>query len=106
MCRVGEFNCSQASLTSREALSALRQLPKTNPSLYEQFNGIYDNSAAPADGVEPEFSEGIDIIDDSDIPVDVIASQIVDEDLVQGFEADSDGHIESHQENSNALSDT
>src|SRR5215471_18894397 len=94
MCKVGEFNCSQASLTSGEALNALRQLPKTNPSLYKQFTGECEDKANLEDETEPEFSADDDTNDDSDIPIDVIVSQIAEGEIGPGFEASADGRIE------------
>jgi hypothetical protein len=39
MCHVGEFNLSQASLTSPAALTALWQLANTNTTLYHEITG-------------------------------------------------------------------
>ena len=78
-------------MTSPEALATLRKLPKTNPSLYKQFTSDCEDIG---DETEPAFSAENDAIDDSDIPIDVVALHIVQEDLGEGFEADSDGRIE------------
>jgi hypothetical protein len=40
MCRVGEFNLLQASLTSPAALTALQQLANTNTALYHGITGV------------------------------------------------------------------
>jgi DDE superfamily endonuclease len=94
MCRVGDFNCSHASLTSVEALDALRQLPKTNPSLYKQFIGECEDNGTTEDETEPEFSEDGGDMDGSDVPIDVIVSLVVKETIEQGFEVDSEGRVE------------
>jgi hypothetical protein len=94
MCRVGDFNCSQASLTSAEALAALRELPKSNPALYKEFTGECEDVAIAEEELEPAFSEESGEEDDSDIPIDVIVAPIEQDDVGQGFQIDSDGRIE------------
>ena len=37
LCKIGNFHCSQASLTSPKMLAALRNLAKTNPDLLLRF---------------------------------------------------------------------
>lgn len=93
MCRIGDFNASQASLTSADALMALRNLPKSNPTLYKQFTGEMDDTAM-TEPEEPAFFENEVIDDDSDIPMDVILSHIMDEGVGHGFEANDEGGIE------------
>jgi hypothetical protein len=94
MCHIDNFNCSQASLTSTDALAALQDLPKSNPNLYKQFSGGCKDKQ-PVDGEEkPVFFEGEEIDDDSDIPMDVILSQVMEKGLGQGFKTNEDGQIE------------
>jgi len=93
MCRVGIFNASQASLTSADALLALRNLPKSNPTLYKQFTGEAEETVT-VEPDEPTFFENEVIDDDSDIPMDVILSHIMDEGVGRGFEANGEGNIE------------
>ena len=93
MCRIGDFNASQASLTSADALTALRNLPKSNPALYKQLTGETEGTTVD-EPEEPAFFESDMIDDDSDIPMDVILSHIMEEDLGHGFEADDEGKIE------------
>lgn len=97
MCRVGDFNLSQASLTSVAALSALRELPKTNPALHREFTG---ETTAEPDSFEGDFKENSE--DDSlvgecssDIPVDVVVSYIMSNRSIvaEGFEVDGMGSI-------------
>jgi len=38
MCTIDGFNLSHASMTSPEALLALRELPRTNPTLYDEIS--------------------------------------------------------------------
>jgi hypothetical protein len=94
MCRVGDFNGSQASLTSVDVLTALRNLPKSNPALYKQFTGETEGTMTVNEPEEPAFFENEVIDDDSDIPMDVILSHIMEEGIGHGFEAKDDGQIE------------
>ncbi|KAH9971063.1 hypothetical protein BJV74DRAFT_889431 [Russula compacta] len=94
MCHVGNFNCSQASLTSLDALTALRNLPKSNPTLYKQFTGKCEDIPTADGEEEPTFFEGEEIDDDSDIPMEVIRSQVMENGLGQGFETNEEGQIE------------
>ena len=94
MCRIGNFNASQASLTSADALTALRNLPRSNPALYKQFTGEAEGTIMINEPEEQAFSENEVVEDDSDIPMDVILSHIMEEDLGHGFEANDEGQIE------------
>jgi hypothetical protein len=88
MCRVSEFNLSHASLTSAAALTALRELPNTNPALYREITGGKTQEFTGEEEDEPiEYG--------SDIPVEVITAQIVSGGSVttEGFEVDGDGSI-------------
>jgi hypothetical protein len=58
MCRVGEFNLSQASLTSPAALTALRQLANTNTALYHENTGGNTVTEA-AKNEEPDFPKTV-----------------------------------------------
>lgn len=81
MCRVGTFNQSHASLTSPEALTALRKLATSNPILYKEFTASIHNITAGED-TEPDYFEELDdsvVVDESDTPVDVVIEHIVDE---------------------------
>ena len=93
MCRIGTFNASQASLTSADALAALRNLPISNPTLYKQFTGeTEDTTTVELD--EPAFFENEEVDDDSDIPMDMILSHVMEEGLGPGFEVNDEGRIE------------
>ena len=93
MCRVGEFNLSHTSLTSVAALTALRELPNTNPTLYHEISGIGNELAGNVeenfDGIEDEPMDG------SNIPVEVIIAQIVDNGCVrvEGFKVGDEGSV-------------
>jgi hypothetical protein len=98
MCQVGEYNLSQASLTSAVALTALCELPQTNAVLYREITGQMTNGSTPAEPeTEPDFSNEEDYSEDysSDIPIDVIISHIVSDGsvVIPGFEADDAGGI-------------
>src|ERR1700734_1723130 len=94
MCCIGEFNLSQASLTSPVTLTALRELPNTNPTLYHEITGGKGDESAD---LEKDFVEGNDDLaeDGTDIPVDVIVAQIVSGNsiLAEGFKCDNEGII-------------
>jgi hypothetical protein len=95
MCRVGEFNLSQASLTSLAALTALRQLANTNTTLYHEITGGNTVTEA-AKNEEPDFPEDSDIQtnDGSDIPVDVIITHIMSGgSAAEGFKVNDEGSI-------------
>jgi len=94
MCCIGSFNCSQASLTSSDALAALRDVLKSNPTLYKQFTGECEDTSTVDDEQEPAFFDGEEIDDDSDIPMEVVMSQVMENDLGQGFETNEEGQIE------------
>jgi hypothetical protein len=94
MCRISEFNLSQTSLTSPVTLTALRELPNTNPTLYREITGGKGDESAD---LEKNFIEGNDdlVEDGTDIPVDVIVAQIISGNsiLVEGFKCDNEGVI-------------
>jgi hypothetical protein len=95
MCRVGEFNLLQASLTSPAALTALRRLTDTNTALYHEITGGNTVTKA-AKNEEPDFSEDGDIQTDngSDIPVDVIIAHIMSGgSAAEGFKVNDEGSI-------------
>ncbi|KAJ7154527.1 hypothetical protein C8R46DRAFT_1041562 [Mycena filopes] len=75
MCRIGDYNLSQASLTSPEALGRLRRLRDENPALHAELTQTTpDTSVAPASEIEEEAFTDVDVHDDSDIPLAVISS--------------------------------
>ncbi|KAJ7174864.1 hypothetical protein C8R46DRAFT_1031457 [Mycena filopes] len=71
MCRVAEWNLSQASLTYPAALAALRNLRNTHPALHAALNQTA--VAIPDDEITKEvFTESDLRDDDSDIPLNVV----------------------------------
>jgi hypothetical protein len=81
------------SLTSVAALTALCELPNTNPTLYHEISGKSDK---PTGNAEKNFDEIDDEpMDSSDIPVEVIIAQVVDNSLVgvQGFKVSDEGSV-------------
>ena len=93
MCRVGEFNQSQASMTSPAALAALRDLPQTQPDLHLELTSNLVVQE-PTDGVdEPAFSNEVE--DASDIPLQTAISHVMSEnaDLEDGFIVQEDGSL-------------
>ena len=93
LCRVGNFKLSQQSLTSPEALAALRELPKSNPALYREFVGLDEPVEEPVGESEDEFSD--DVEDASDIPVDVVSTLVTSGSthLEEGFRIDDEGCV-------------
>ncbi|KAJ7038746.1 hypothetical protein C8F04DRAFT_1255666 [Mycena alexandri] len=75
MCTVGEWNLSQASLTSPAALSVLRELCTTNPILYDALNQASTSAIIVGGDVEePMYPSGV--YDDCDVPLDVVADAV------------------------------
>jgi len=92
LCHVGNFNLSQQSLTSPEALAALRELPKLNPVLYRELVGLDKPVEEPVRS-ESEFSD--DVEDASDIPVDVVLALVTSGSthVEEGFKIDDEGRV-------------
>jgi hypothetical protein len=82
-------------LTSAKALSALRELPKTNSKLYDEITAGKNTESTAAD--EPEFSveTEADEGDGSDIPIDVVRLAVMSGGFVtiDGFRTDEQGSI-------------
>ena len=96
MCRVGVFNQSHASLTSPEALSALRKLATENPILYNEFTANIHSTTG--EGVEPDYftePDDIGVVDESDTPVDVAIEHVLAESAgaPHGFVVRDDGAL-------------
>ncbi|KAJ7136231.1 hypothetical protein C8R46DRAFT_1047681 [Mycena filopes] len=75
MCRTGtgDFNLSQESLTSPEALALLRTLHTDHPALYEEFT--QGRKAVDTNPVEEDaYADPVD--DDCDVPVKVLVEHI------------------------------
>jgi hypothetical protein len=92
-CRIGDFNCSQGSLTSANALAALRELPQSNPNLH---NALTKSELNCDDEAEPDFSEDNDTVeDDSDIPVAVVAAHVISggAEVLEGFGVNEVGSL-------------
>jgi len=66
MCRISDFNCLQESLTSGEALAALRDLLRTNPDLHKEITG--QEEPEPTGKDKSTFSLDHELLDDTDIP--------------------------------------
>lgn len=97
MCRVGTFNQSHTSLTSPEALTALRKLATSNPTLYKEFTAGFHNSRA-GEGTEPDYFAELEdngVVDESDTPVDVVIEHIIKESAgaPRGFLVHEDGSL-------------
>ncbi|KAF7349854.1 ATP-binding cassette sub-family A member 6 [Mycena venus] len=96
-CAVGDFNCSQTSLTSPAALTALRELPTTDPDLYRELIG----QKQPTETVVEEelFADDEEVkgyCDESDIPVDVLITHVTTGGvaaLPDGFQIDDEGNL-------------
>src|ERR1700722_4056228 len=65
-------------MTSPEALLALRELPWTNPTLYDEISAnrsVGEENEVEEDAFSPE--NGIDGSDETDIPTEVVQSLVV-----------------------------
>jgi hypothetical protein len=75
---VGQFNCSQSSLTSQAALAALRDLPNTNPALYLELSG---STKLPEEIDKGDLfsanDEAFDYNDESDVTVNVVVDHVM-----------------------------
>jgi len=93
MCRIGDFNCSQESLISGEALAALRDLLRTNPDLHKEITGQEEPEQTGED--ESTFSLDHELLDDTDIPTDVVIDHVVSDgkQVEQGFMVDGNGMV-------------
>ncbi|KAF8068571.1 hypothetical protein FPV67DRAFT_1448488 [Lyophyllum atratum] len=97
-CRIGDFNLSHASLTSPQALAALRNLSKTDRDFLAELEAIDDDddeSLAPvADADEAPFSAD-PFEDSSDVPLDVVLDFVTMDGTVvaDGFGTNEDGNI-------------
>ena len=92
LCCVRNFNLSQQSLMSPEALAALCELPKSNPALYQELVGLDEPVEEPV-RLEDEFSD--DVEDASDIPVDVVLALVASGSthVEEGFKIDDEGRV-------------
>jgi hypothetical protein len=94
MCCAGDFDFSQASLTSAQALAALHELPNTNPVLHLEISARKTNTDAGETSDEPAFS--VETQDNSsDIPIDMVRSVVMSEGVVlkESFDIDNEGEI-------------
>ncbi|KAJ6549874.1 hypothetical protein B0H19DRAFT_1159936 [Mycena capillaripes] len=73
MCRIGNWNRSQASLTSPEALAGLRELRTTNPALHAALT--HEQPADDGDDGDDPYP-GVDVYDDCDIPLEVVLGHL------------------------------
>ena len=93
MCRLGNFNYSHTSLTSAPALTALHELPITNPTLHQEISASKMNTQDDLDD-EPTFS--IETPHDScDILINIVRSTVMSDSVVsaEGFAIDDEGSI-------------
>ncbi|KAF8631364.1 hypothetical protein AX17_005130 [Amanita inopinata Kibby_2008] len=95
MCRIGDFNCSHASITSNEALALLRNLPITHPAIHEELT--YQQEPVLGEE-EPAFADGMNeelATDDLDVPIEVLIDHLVSDgmSLEHGYAVDEEGCI-------------
>ncbi|KAJ6537600.1 hypothetical protein B0H10DRAFT_1971726 [Mycena sp. CBHHK59/15] len=93
MCRTGDYNFSQASLTSPEALERLRRLPDVNSVLHTELT--QETAAVPASDVEEEPFLNLDVYDDCDIPLDVVSGLLLSggSSIAANFAVNQDGGL-------------
>lgn len=90
---MGDRNLSHSSLTSAATLAALRDLPHTNPSLYQEFSAGSQPLVQSPSYDEPAFLDADD--EASDIPIDIVRSVVMSEGTVaaEGYAINSQGGI-------------
>ncbi|KAJ6464630.1 hypothetical protein C8R47DRAFT_69088 [Mycena vitilis] len=105
MCRVGDWNLSQASLTSPEALAGLRALRTSNPALHASLTQTAETDGFTmvddfdlADGGDAGSDDpyaNVDVYDDCDIPLDIVAAHLSSRgsSVAANFVVDADGGI-------------
>ncbi|KAJ7161555.1 hypothetical protein C8R46DRAFT_1222674 [Mycena filopes] len=97
MCRTGtgDFNLSQESLTSPEALALLRTLNVDHPALYQEFTQGKRVDAVAADSTPEEEAYSEPVEDDCDVPVKVLAEHIASGSAVvaANFAVNADGGL-------------
>ncbi|KAF7371545.1 DDE superfamily endonuclease [Mycena venus] len=96
LCRVGDFNRSQASLTSPEALGRLRHLRQDNPELYAELTQSGDAvTTIPVSEIEeaPFFEQ--DVYDDCDVPLKVVSDLLAagSSSVTAGFAVSENGGL-------------
>lgn len=91
MCRVGDFNCSHASMTSSTTLAALRSLRTNYPDLHEELE--QGNLGSSNDGPEERaFTVTSTLVDSSDIPVQIVADHVTTGQVPPGFTVNKDNN--------------
>ena len=94
MCRIGDLNCSQASLASIEARALLQNLPTSNPSLHEELT--HQQEPTLGEEIEPVFvDEGVFETDDMGVPTEVLIDHLISDgsELEHGYAVDAEGCI-------------
>ncbi|KAJ6631903.1 hypothetical protein B0H10DRAFT_2206309 [Mycena sp. CBHHK59/15] len=80
MCRVGNWNLSQPSLMSPEALAGLCNLQTINPALHAALSQTTETdptSEAPDNGDGDDPYQGADVYDDCDIHLAVVSDHLL-----------------------------
>ncbi|KAF7307652.1 hypothetical protein MIND_00560500 [Mycena indigotica] len=99
MCEVGDFNCSQESLTSPSTLAKLRRLSKEHPSLHAELTRATENDtpeiiAPTSTGVDEEIYSRETVYDDSDTPIEVAFTIVQGKTSSTTFVVGDDGGIQ------------
>ncbi|KAG6805720.1 hypothetical protein H0H92_011818 [Tricholoma furcatifolium] len=86
------FGFPEKELTSLETLSALRNLPKTDPDFYRELTEAAEVvSGVSESSEEPTYSNNFE--DDSAVPMDVVLQCMAGNGLRDGFGVDDHGSI-------------
>ncbi|KAJ7825886.1 hypothetical protein B0H14DRAFT_3468127 [Mycena olivaceomarginata] len=96
MCRIGNWNLSQESLTSPEALAGLRNLRTTHPVLHAALTQMTETdptSEAADHGDSEDQYQGVDVYDDCDIPLAVVSDHLLSGSIAPNFTVDAQGGI-------------
>ncbi|KAF8187911.1 hypothetical protein K438DRAFT_1972604 [Mycena galopus ATCC 62051] len=96
MCRVGNWNLSQASLTSPEALAGLRDLRNTNAALHSALTQVteIDPTSEEADhGNAEDPYQGTEVYNDCDVPLAVVSDLLLSGSVATNFTVNAEGGI-------------
>jgi hypothetical protein len=96
MCHIGNWNLSQASLTSSEALAGLRDLRNINPALHAALTQATetDPTSKEADHGDAEDPyQGTEVYDDCDVPLAVVSDLLLSGSVAANFTVDAEGGI-------------
>ncbi|CAK5278831.1 unnamed protein product [Mycena citricolor] len=97
MCCVGDFDCSQTSMTSCKALDAICKRYQSDPKLYQELTGGEDKSSDIESTDLFIGKESNNNFDETDAPIDLVIGQVISaslKSLPNGYQMDEDSSIQ------------